>query len=274
MRTIKTSSLIKLFAIAAIFNCCHSKDTSENKNIYYDNDVYYNLIFNTALNYPYYHYRPRLRNLHTPELYDLKNYILHHHDTASDSSIGLRLAHHSWVYEDLSSSIISVSSGDSLLFAFPFYDEHAHRIISDSLYREEQLKHANLEIQLNHIRQEMGWNTTKDKTKVNRFITLFTDSLLHLREFTTKDTGSLKRELFKSREYASLMELYPEILKKHIGFLSTEAAKKDVRLFTLHDGYYGFWKFSVETDSSQQVFIHASIGPRIKNLGTYSIIQE
>jgi len=185
-----------------------------------------------------------------------------------DDSLGLEFSMHT--YRNANGSlnqaspepVISITDGDHLLFAFPFYDEYAYRSFDsiDSLYRYKQLEHTNLELQLNHIRQEMGWSTVKDKKKVNQFITLLTDSLLQLSEFTTKDTASLKKELLKSYEYSGLITPYPEIREKSINFLAAEAIKNDVRLFSLSDGHYAFWKFTIETDSSQHIFIRASIG--------------
>jgi len=263
MQFSKLFCALTTLAIAFITLSCglnSNKDLS--RQIEYDN-----LVFNTALSYPYYNYDINQFGGSRNESERRKKIILKKANSVKDDSTGLELSLHTWTDStgDIPKNIISISIADRFLFAFPFYDEYFHGTATatkDTLLREDLLTHANLSQQLNHILYETYWNTTKNTARANRLITLLADSLLGLKEYIASDTAVLKRALLKDLDGVDLNQPCARYLKKNIDWLAKEGVLDNVRIFNTVNGRYGFWKFTIVTELHGYISIIATIHNR------------
>ena len=146
---------------------------------------------------------------------------------------------HSWQngFDD-PAYIVYVSDNKNFQYAFPFNDEDFYEsanYYSDKMTSEDKERilryynwYAALDYHLTYICDSL--KISDNKTKLNRFVSLFADSLLHLKPISAEDTN-----------------MYSDSCKKNF-VIGLSCLKQDsVRYYNPKEGDGAIWKFKVDT---------------------------
>ncbi len=217
--------------------CDHSSET-----IKFKTDRYNRLIWNTAVSCPEYDlsgYTAKFTKTDSFARYQ----ILDQDAFIQDDSLSLSMARHSWTLAGggYPHSIVYVSISDTIEYAFPFLDEYYYRLNIDTL-KNTQLRYImkkkmNFGAHLNYVLSIYDQsNFSKNKYLANRLVTLLCDSIMDMKEYTTKDTAAFRIQIQQLLNSGVRSDRCDQMSKINIEKMVMAAAESDTRFFSPREG--------------------------------------
>lgn len=174
-----------------------------------------------------------------------------------DTSLAIQLKSFAQENPSTFQKLIILIKHGNFLYAFPYTDEmlycdanlllyHNNKFIAlDTLEKDFFLKRTNLEREFNYMIERIGLNQPRNMNRLQKFITLFEDSLLgdKFHELSLKDTTMLLKLANEGihNPYGSITNTsaYTKNYKQIILDLKNEK-NGDIRYFRLHEGFGAF----------------------------------